>query len=164
MQKLKEWFASLQARERIAVSVAAVLVSAMVIYVLGLAPFYRAVNAMENDLAERKADLAWMMSNADNVRMLVASRPQLAPTGESLVLLVDRTAREAGLADSLTNQTPTGPDGIKVNLQEATFDNMMVWLNGLQMTQGVTIQSANINRASKPGLVNVSLELIRAGG
>jgi type II secretory pathway component PulM len=164
MQKLKDWFASLQARERIAVSVAAVLVSAMVIYVLGLAPFYRSVNALETGLADRKADLAWMTGNAESVRMLVASRPQLAPTGESLVLLVDRTAREAGLGDSLTNQTPTGADGIKVNLQEATFDTMMVWLNGLQVSQGITIQSATINRASKPGVVNASLELIRAGG
>src|SRR5688572_13977864 len=103
MQKLKEWFASLQARERIAVSVAAVLVPATYTNVLRLVSFYRTVNAMENELAERKADLACMISNADNVRMLVASRPQLAPTGESLVLLVDRTAREAGLADSLTN-------------------------------------------------------------
>lgn len=164
MQKLKEWFASLQPRERIAVSVAASLVVAMVIYVAGLAPFYRSVYALETSVTERKADLAWMMGNADNVRMLAASRPQMAPTGESLVVLVDRTAREAGLGDSLTNQTPTGPDGIKVNLQDATFDMLMVWLNGLQMGQGITIQSATINRATKPGLVNVSLELNRAGG
>jgi len=164
MQKLKEWFASLQARERIAVSVAAVLVAAMVIYVMGLAPFYRSVNKMEASFTERKADLAWMMSNADNVRMLAASRPQMTPTGESLVVLVDRTAREAGLGDSLTNQTPTGPDGIKVNLQDATFDMLMVWLNGLHVGQGIAIQSATINRASKSGLVNVSLELTRAGG
>jgi type II secretory pathway component PulM len=164
MQKLKEWFASLQARERIAVSAAALLVSAMVIYVLGLAPFYRSVNELEKNLTDRKADLAWMMSNADSVRMLVASRPQFTPSGESLVLLVDRTAREAGLGDALTNQTPTGPDAIKVNLQEATFDMMMVWLNGLQVSQGITVQSATFNRASKPGQVNVSLELTRAGG
>jgi general secretion pathway protein M len=164
MQQLKEWFASLQPRERIAVSVAAVLVAGMVIYVLGLAPFYRSVNQLETSLADRKADLAWMMSNADNVRMLVASRPPLAASGESLVLLVDRTARESGLGEALTNQTPTGQEGIKVNLQEATFDMMMLWLNGLQVSQGITIQSATINRASKPGLVNVSLELSRAGG
>jgi type II secretory pathway component PulM len=164
MQKLKEWFASLQARERIAVSVAAVLVSVMVIYVLGLAPFYRSVNDLERSLADRKADLAWMMSNADSVAMLVASRPQFTPSGESLVLLVDRTAREAGLGDSLTNQTPIGQDGIKVNLQEATFDMMMIWLNGLQVSQGITVQSATFNRSSKPGQVNVSLELTRASG
>jgi general secretion pathway protein M len=164
MQKLKEWFASLQARERIAVSVAAVLVAGMVIYVLGLAPFYRSVNALEANFKQRKDDLAWMMGNAESVRMLAASRPQMAPTGESLVVLVDRTAREAGLGDSLTNQTPTGPDGIKVNLQDATFDMLMVWLNGLHVGQGINIQSATINRAAKPGLVNVSLELNRAGG
>jgi general secretion pathway protein M len=161
MQKLKEWFASLQQRERIAVSVAAVLVAAMVIYVLGLAPFYRGVNALEQSVSTRKEDLAWMQQNGSRVHMLAASRPQLASPDESLVLMVDRTAREAGLGASLTNQTPTGPNGIKVSLQDAAFDMLMVWLNGLQATQGISIQSATINRAPQPGLVNVSLELTR---
>ncbi len=164
MQKLKEWFATLQPRERIAVSVAGALVALMVVYVFGLAPFYRSVNTLEASVTTRKADLAWIRSNSPEVQALVMSQPQLAPSGESLVLLVDRTAREAGLGGSLTNQTPTGATGIKVNLQDAAFDTLMVWLSGLQLTQGITIESATINRAAQPGLVNVSLELNRAGG
>jgi general secretion pathway protein M len=165
MQKLKEWFASLQPRERIAVSVAAALVSLMVVYVLGLAPFYRSVNTLEQSVTTRKADLAWMRSNASELQVLAMSQPQvLAPSGESLVVLVGRTAREAGLEQSLTGQTPNGPTGIRVTLQDAAFDMLMVWLNGLQLSQGVTIESATINRAGQSGLVNVSLELNRAGG
>jgi len=165
MQKLKEWFASLQPRERIAVAVAAALVSVMVIYVLGLAPFYRSVNTLEASVAAKKADLAWMRSNTSELQMLAMSQPQLAaPTGESLVVLIGRTAREAGLEQSLTSQTPNGQSGIRVSLQDAAFDMLMVWLNGLQLSQGVTVESATINRAGQPGLVNVSLELNRAGG
>jgi general secretion pathway protein M len=164
MQKLKEWFASLQARERLAVSVAAALISVMVIYVLGLAPIFRSVNAMEQSVATKKADLAWMRSNTSELQMLVMSQPQLAaPTGESLVVLIGRTAREAGLEQALTNQTPNGQTGIRVSLQDAAFDMLMVWLNGLQSSYGVTIESASINRAAQPGLVNVSLELNRTG-
>ena len=164
MQKLKEWFAALQPRERIAVSAGAVLASVTLIYVLGLAPFFSAVTAMEQSVTTKKADLAWMRSNAAEVQMLVMSQPQLAAnTGESLVVLIGRTAREAGLEKSLTSQTPAGQSGIRVNFQDAAFDTLMLWLNGLQASQGVTIESATINRAAQPGLVNVSLELNRSG-
>lgn len=165
MQKLKEWFASLQPRERLAVGVAGVLVSVMVIYVLGLAPFFRAVNTLEQSVATKKSDLAWMRGNAPQVQMLAASQPQVGGTGEGLVLVVDRTAREAGLGESLTGQTPNSDNtSVRVTLQDAAFDMLIVWLTGLQSTQGVTIESASINKAAQPGLVNVTLELNRAGG
>jgi type II secretory pathway component PulM len=80
------------------------------------------------------------------------------------VLLVDRTAREVGLGAALTNQTPTGANGIRITLQDAAFDTLMLWLNNLQLSQRIDIQSATINRATQPGLVNVSLELTRPGG
>jgi general secretion pathway protein M len=163
MQKLKDWFAALQPRERLAVSVAAALVSLMLIYALGLAPFYRTVNAMEESVTTKKADLAWMRSNAAELQALIMSRPQMAVTGESLVVLIGRTARDAGLEQSLTSQTPSGQNGIRVSLQDAGFDTFILWLNGLQSGYGVTVESATINRAAQPGLVNVSLELNRPG-
>jgi general secretion pathway protein M len=164
MDKIKQWFASLQPRERITVTIAAVLVSLMVIYVLGLAPFYRTVAALDENVTARKADVAWMMQNAAKVQMMAANQPQAGASNESMVVLVARTAREVGLGSSLTNQTPSGANGIRVNLQDAAFDMLMVWLSGLQVSQGITVQSATINRAAQPGLVNVSLELNRAGG
>ena len=164
MQKLKEWFASLQPRERIGLSVAAALISVTLIYVLGLAPIFRSVDDMEKSVTAKKADLAWMRGNAAEVQTLLMSQPQMAaPSGESLVVLIGRTAREAGLEQSLTSQTPSGQSGIRVNFQDAAFDALMLWLNGLQASQGVTVESATINRAAQPGLVNVSLELNRSG-
>lgn len=164
MQKLKTWFYSLKPRERLIVAAGAVLVALVAIYMLALGPFYGAVNARAERVAQKESDLAWMRSVAGQVAALGRDAPAtLAPTGESLVVLVDRTARECGLSSALTGQTPSGASGIRVRLESAEFDKLMVCLGNLQQLHAVGIESATFDRAAKPGLVNASLVLHRAG-
>lgn len=87
--------------------------------------------------------------------------PCLATT---LVVLVDRTARESGLSTALTGQTPAGQSAIRVRLESAAFDAMLQWLGTLQQAHAVSVESATIDRTAKPGLVDASLVLNRAGG
>ena len=111
MQKLKDWFHGLQPRERAIIGGGAILVLLTAIYILALAPFYRSVGELSASVEEKQADLAWMRSVASEVQALSANQPMVAaPTDESLVVLVDRTAREAGLSSALTGQTPNGDD------------------------------------------------------
>ena len=69
-----------------------------------------------------------------------------APSGESLVVLIDRAARECGLGGALTGQTPNGAQGIRVRLESAEFDKLMVCLGNLQQVHAVSIESATIDR------------------
>lgn len=165
MQKLKDWFFSLQARERAVVVAGGVLVLLVAIYMLALAPFYAAVNSRAERVARKEGDLAWMRSVGGEVMALnVSSETPVAPTNESLVVLIDRTARECGLGAALTGQTPNGDNGIRVRLEQAEFDKLVVCLGSLQQAHAVNIESANINRTAKPGFVNASLVLTRPGG
>jgi general secretion pathway protein M len=165
MQKLKDWFFSLQPRERMLVMIGGAALLIVAIYVLALGPFYAAVNAREQRVAKKEGDLAWMRSVGGEVMALNASSPTApAPSNESLVVLIDRSARECGLGSSLTGQTPSGDNGIRVRLEQAEFDKLIVCLGGLQQAHSVTIRSANIDRTAKPGFVNASLELTRPGG
>jgi general secretion pathway protein M len=165
MQKLKDWFYSLQPRERMLVTGGAIAVLAVAIYIFALAPFYAAVNGSAERVAKKEGDLAWMRSVGGEVLALSASAPSAAaPTGESLVVLIDRAARECGLGSALTGQTPNGENGIRVRLEQAEFDKLIVCLGSLQQAHSVTIESANIDRTAKPGFVNASLVLTRPGG
>jgi general secretion pathway protein M len=165
MQKLKDWFYGLQPRERAIIGGGAILVLLTAIYMLALAPFYRSVAALNASVEEQKADLAWMRSVAGEVQALSASQPMIAPpSDESLVVLVDRTAREAGLSSALTGQTPNGETGIRVRLEGAGFDQAMMWLANLELSHAVAIESATFDRTSTPGQVNVNLVLNRAPG
>jgi general secretion pathway protein M len=164
MQKLKDWFDGLNTRERVIVIAGAVLVLITAVYMLGLAPFYNAVSARAERVERKEADLAWMRSIASEVQVLGTNRPMTAaaPSNESLVVLVDRTAREAGLGTALTGQTPNGQSGIRVRMEGAPFDTVMTWLGNLQLNQAVSVESAQFDRTGAPGQVNASIVLNRA--
>lgn len=164
MQRLKDRFSSLQLRERIIVVGGAILVLVVAIYVLALAPLYSAVNAQAKRVAQKEGDLAWMRSVAGEVSVLSAAAPaRPGPGNESMVVLIDRAARECGLGSSLTGQTPNGERGIRVRLESAEFDKLMVCLGTLQQVHAVDVESATIDRTAKPGLVNANLVLTRVG-
>ncbi|HXS89760.1 MAG TPA: type II secretion system protein M [Steroidobacteraceae bacterium] len=165
MQKLKDWFYSLQPRERTLVLCGGAALVLFAIYFFALAPFYSAVNSRAERVAKKQGDIAWMRSVGGEILALGASAtPANVPTNESLVVLIDRSARECGLGSSLTGQTPNGENGIRVRLEQAEFDKLVVCLGGLQQSHGVTIESANIDRTAKPGFVNASLVLTRPPG
>jgi general secretion pathway protein M len=165
MQSVKDWYRGLQPRERVIVLCGAVLVVATALYLFALQPFYSALGAREASVSKKEADLAWMRSVAGEMQALAASQPMVAvPTDESLVVLIDRTAREAGLASALTGQTPSGETGIRVRLESASFDRAMMWLANLELSHRISIESATFDRTSSPGLVNINLVLNRAPG
>jgi general secretion pathway protein M len=165
MQNIKTWYYGLNARERAIILVGTVLIVLTAVYLFALAPFYSSLSARAENVAQKQADLAWMRSVAGEVQVLSANQPMVAaPTNESLVVLVDRTAREAGLSSALTGQTPNGETGIRVRLESAAFDMAMMWLGNLELSHSVAIESATFDRTSTPGLVNVNLVLNRAAG
>lgn len=161
-QKIQDWFRGLQPRERAIVSVGAVIVLCLAVF-MGLGPFYKSLHDRSERVERKQADLAWMRSVAAEVQALGANQPiGSGPTGESLVVLVDRTARECGLGTSLTGQTPNGETGIRVRLESASFDVLVRCLGNLQQAHAIAIESATFDRTGRPGLVNASLVLSRA--
>jgi len=78
------------------------------------------------------------------------------------VVLVDRTAREAGLGGALRDQSPNG-HGVRLRIEGASFDAMIAWLGTLQSQYGVAIEAAMVDGVS-PGVVNASLTLTRPSG
>jgi type II secretory pathway component PulM len=162
---IRQQLNSLKPRERLIIMVGGILVLVVAAYFFALAPFYRAVNVRAERVQQKEADLAWLQSVAGEVLALSANQT-VAPvaSSESLVVLVDRTARECGLSSALTGQTPNGEAGIRVRLESAEFDKLLVCIASLQQRHAVSIESATIDRAGKPGLVNASLVLNRARG
>jgi general secretion pathway protein M len=160
MKRITDWLQSLEQRERILVSIAGALFAIALVYFAILAPFNKAVAARATRVERKQQDLAWMRSAAPSLRALALSQPA---SGESLVVLIDRSARQSGLANALTSQTPNGEHGMRVRLEAANFDTLVTWLASLQQQYGVSVESASIDRTDKSGMVNASLVLTRGG-
>lgn len=154
-EALAHWFASLSEREQRIVQVGAAL--AAVLLVVGvLLPLDRSVAQAHQRLLKKRSDLTWMQGVASEL----ASSPQPpSAAGESLLVIVDRSARESGLAGSLAGSEPAGPGGLSLRLQKAPFDTLIAWLARLAQQNGIRVDSATIDSAGAPGLVNAAVVL-----
>lgn len=160
MNRIRAWYLGLKERERKAVLLGGVAVAALVLVAGILMPLHASV-AKARDLVEsQREDLAWMQQNAPELR--AANGTFTGPSNESPIVLVDRTGREAGLSQSLRGTQPSGNSGVRVQLEAAPFDAVVSWLAALEQRHGVAIESITIDRAAKPGLVNVSVALTQA--
>jgi len=157
VKKLQNWYAGLNERER-----RIVLIGAITLAVLGvvgglLLPLQAAVSRAVDRRDSRQADLDWMRVNADEIRN--GAMQLHRDTGEAPVVLVDRVGHESGLADALRGSQPSGPAGVRVQLEGAPFDPMVEWLGTLDMRYGLAVESITIDRTAKPGVVNASVTL-----
>jgi general secretion pathway protein M len=152
---LLESFATLSARERRLVMAGAVLAALIVVFGI-LVPLDRSVAQAKERLAKKHADLSWMQSVAPE---LAATAPPPTASGESLLVIIDRSARESGLASSMAGSEPGGANTLSIRLEKAPFDSLIGWLARLSQQNGVLVDSATIEKAGAPGLVNAAIVL-----
>ena len=155
MNKLRLWFAGLAARERRVVVVGAAALALLLLAGGVLLPLHTALANAERRADRARADLAWMRINAPAISSGALQMTQR--TGEPPVVLVDRTAREAGLAGAIRGTQPSGTAGVRVQLEAAPFDTMINWLGGLDRRYGLAVESITIDRAAKTGTVNANV-------
>ena len=147
--------AALPERERRRLAAGLALAAAILLFGVVI-PLDRSVAHAHQRLARKHADLTWMQGVAPE---LAASAPPPAATGESLLVIIDRSARESGLAGALAGSEPGGPGSLSVRLAKAPFDTLVGWLGRLAQQNGVSVESASIEKADAPGLVNAAIVL-----
>jgi general secretion pathway protein M len=155
MNKLRNWYAGLQEREQRTVAIGAIFLALTILIGGILMPLQSAVSRAVKETDTRREDLAWMRVNAPEVRAFGDQVP--ADTGEAPVALVDRVAREAGLASALRGTQPNPAGGVRVQLEAAPFDTMIAWLDTLDRRHGLSIESITVDRTPAPGMVNASV-------
>lgn len=157
---MKDWYFGLERRERLMVVAGGVVVLIALVWGLLINPVYSAAAAAEGRIETKRDTLAFLRAAAAELagaKDLPADRPDLA--GQSLVVIIDRSARQAGLGAALTNNQPVGEDGIRVRLENAPFEAVARWLAALSQNAGLSIESASFDRAPDAGRVNASLTL-----
>jgi type II secretory pathway component PulM len=157
LERVKAWYAGLEAREQRTVAVGGIVGAALALLVIVL-QLHGAVAKAERRVAQKRADVAYIQG------MLPELRAAPVPQGGdlSLVVVVDRTSRDAGLASNVRGTEPAGGNALRVRLEGASFDSTVNWIVRLQREYGVRIQAASLERTGAPGLVNASVTLVRS--
>jgi len=157
---VRAWFDNLEQRERLVLSIGAILASLIILWALVWTPLRGGAAELEGAVAEKQQLLA-QLQRAQGLSGSAAPGPAGAPL-QTLVVLVDQTHRAHGLAGTLQRNQPDGTDGIRVTFQAAGFDSLMEWLVALQRSYGIAVESADFDGTRQVGVVSATLVLRRS--
>jgi general secretion pathway protein M len=156
MDAMLQYYAKLSAREQRIALIGGVAALLLLILVIVL-PLQRHVGTIEQRVERKRDDLLWLRSMAPQLVGLRTSGPP--PLHESLVVVIDRTARQSGLERALVGSQPSGDGRLNVRLEQTSFDGLMAWLSQLRENFGVRVESAVVEAGNAAGTVNASLVL-----
>lgn len=161
--KFQDWFRALAPRERVMVSVCAVVVTITLLFVLIWDPLIRAHHQREQELTSARAMSQRLEDMAAIVQRVHSADGGANAANRSLSLLaaVDQSSKSGILSKPLTRLQPDGDKSVKVWVDDVAFDGLMRWIAELDHKYGVAVDSAEIERADTPGLVNAKLTLVR---
>jgi general secretion pathway protein M len=161
---MKEWFESLEARERLFVFSAAVAIAFAAVW-FGL---WVPLDTGHQDAAQRvetwERSLGELRPMRGQIQLMNSGQSQVASSNQSLVVIVDNSLRQRGLTNALQRSQPTpSGTGIRVEFENAAFDDLMLWLGDLHRTYGLELESGSFSVASSAveGRVNSSVTLQR---
>jgi len=161
---MKDWYYSLEDRERLFVGAGALIVVVALLYGFAWAP-----------LDKKHAEVAANVS--DWQRSLVELRPLKGAAAQanrgsspgnanqrSPIIIVDQTLRSRGLEQYRKRSQPTSSNGIRVEFENVAFDELVIWLGDLAEQYRMTVQAGSLSAGNRsgPGRVNATLTLERA--
>jgi type II secretory pathway component PulM len=152
-----DWYNSLAPRDQRVLRFGALGVL-LIILVWVFLPLQHRLNDARARLQKQQSDIAWMQQVAPTLAA-AGPGPVAAATQESLVVLIDRSARESGLAESLAGSQPAGNGAMRVQLEHADFNLLTGWISRLSAQHGVRVEAASITAGNGPGVVNASVQL-----
>ncbi len=159
---MQDWLASLSSRERYMVLACGAFVVLALVWALGVQPLIKQSSGLEERVDNKRAQLALMHERAAQVQPGSAGASG-GNSGDSLVVIIDRTTREKDLAGYLKRNQPEGAQSVRLRFEGAPFDDLVSWLGELSDRYRMTTVNATVDQAGI-GRVNASLVIQRAGG
>jgi general secretion pathway protein M len=160
---MKEWFNNLQTRERNLVLGAALVLAALIVYLLIWEPVTKKVAHLDSSVKAQQAQLTWMQQASQEIKTLQrgSSTQPTSNQGASLINAVERSAKETGINDSVTRTEPQGSNKITVELHDTEFDRLIDWIGILTRRYNARITQFNANRTDIKGHVDARFILSR---
>lgn len=157
---MKELWDNLAPKERRLAMMGAIVLAILIVYVAIWMPMGQRVDRLQEDIAEQQTLLQWMRKASAEANALRAAQggANVQRSGSSLLALVDQTARSHQLGPAIRRVEPKGDNAVRVQLEGAAFDNVVTWLESLNKTYGISVDTVSVDR-QEPGQITASLIL-----
>lgn len=161
---MRQFWTNLQSRERLVLIAGSVVSALLLIYLLVVEPYQKELTRLESSVVEQREVLAWMRQASAQVGQTQAGKKTASrPPGQSLLSLVDGSARKHGLAKAVKRVQPDGGNAVRVWLEQAVFDDFIKWSGQLEEEYGLDLDEVLVERDEAPGMVRVRLLIKEVG-
>jgi len=156
---MNEWWQSLAMRERMLVSLMGAMVVIAMVYWFVLAPLFNSANDYRERVTTAEKSLAWMKRVAPTLPTGNGATAR-TESQDSLISIVDRTTQQLGLKTRGNQQA--GANKLRVQFDNASFDNMVTWFGVLHSTHNVVVDTINVTREDTAGVVSGAVTIQKA--
>lgn len=163
VQEFKTWYQSLQPRERQVLAGGAIFLSAFMLYIAVLHPFFSSKSRLIQHVQDQQDFMTWVRPMAAQIQSMRGQQPASLPNGQSLLAVVSSSATSAGFGDALKQAQANNDGSVQLQLQAASFDSLVRWLDQLHRQYGLSAREFTAQRGKSPGMVDATLTLQAPG-
>jgi len=161
MINLQKQYEMLSGRDRVALNTLAVVLFFVLSYYLLWQPAHQYMRDAESDIARSEQLLVLVRQNRSVLASMAKSGAQQGKRSsldsQQLVSSVTNLAKRHGV--TLKRFEPGGEREIKVWIDDASFDKIMLWLKALGSSLQVTVEQISVEKGEAPGRVSARLTL-----
>jgi len=153
---MKEKWQQLSVREKRLVIITAVVVLITLVYFMVWEPLQDGIQTSRVRIKAQNATLLEMRDQAVEAKQLIAAQRQAGTNvgGSSLLVIIERTAQQKNIKSRLQKVQPEGQDGVRVWVENASFDSLIDWLALLENRNTIYVSEIIIERQKEPGRIN----------
>ncbi|WP_172622693.1 type II secretion system protein GspM [Aquicella siphonis] len=158
--KAKEWWMSLAARERQAMTAAGALLVLFIIYQWIWSPYLEYVNQLRKRIASDQETLVWMQAADQEIQKIESQSKGKAKSSSPVALLsqIQKQINQAGLDQSLSQLKQASNDSIEVHFQKVDFEKLMTLLVKILKEQSVSVTQFSVTASDETtGIVNADM-------
>lgn len=162
LEVVQQYLDRLEKRERITVISGAVIVLITFFYLLIIDPVFSSLNEERQRYQAQRELLTWMQGTAQEIRALESAGGSSASRfmNQSVSSLVERSAISSGVKAFIKKQE-SDASGVKVQLEKADFDRLVVWINDMQQKYAIQASKIVIEPGKESGAVDARVTLER---
>ena len=151
---------ALPSRDQKALLALSVALGLAILFFLVWSPAHTFAKQEKANLESAQELLSWVKANEMLARTLVSDESKGSSKiqdSQSLVSTVSSNAQKHKI--KLKRFEPSGERKVRVWIEKAPFDNIIVWLKDLNTAYDISVSQISIDRDEKGGLVNVRITL-----
>lgn len=158
MDDIRHYLDGLEPRERHMLLTGVAAIALTLAYLVIIEPMQMYRQNLASQVAGMRETVSWMRGAAEQLG------PQRGPQREtvaagSLLATVDAAAKRSELGRSLKRITQDAGNSVRVRLEGASFDSLLLWLEGLEQRYGIRPSDVSVERTDATGQVNATLTL-----